>query len=136
MDSVLQQGFWIQVLFLCCCFSDTLGMLILFNNSLYSVVNVSIIILSALQILSYLILITTLRVRYYYYPHYRDKETEAQRGQFAQGHKASEWWSQNSQPSNLAPLFLRLTTFSIPLALDLNTLEATLEMKHWSPLKS
>lgn len=63
-----------------------------------------IIILSPLPMLSHLILMTALRVRYYYYPHHRDKETEAQTAQFDQGHKASEWWSWNSKPSEQAPV--------------------------------
>lgn len=88
-----------------------------------------VIILSALQILLVLILVTTLIVRYYYYHHYRDKETGTDRTVCSRPH-VSEWWSWNSKPSNLAPEPLTLTTRSIPLALDLNTLEVTLEIKH------
>lgn len=107
-------------------FPDTLGILTLFNNNLYSVI----------MYLSHSILITTLRVRYYYYFYYIGKETETQIGQFVQDHTAREWWSQNSKPNNLAPDSVTLTTLRIPLALDLNTVEVTLEMKHQSPPKS
>lgn len=80
--------------------------------------------------LSHLILITTLSIRYCCYPRYKGKDIESQIGRYAQDHISNKWYSSNSKPGDLAPESVTLMRWSIPLAPDLNTLEVMLEIKH------